>query len=128
MRRGSLIPVSSEAEWDGDALSGGEGMRLYFFDLCWGEDSFLDEEGVAHFDDGSALYYAQRIADKIGRDADYGSLKVQVRSSEGKLLATVAPSEGRGREQFALIGRGRPGLLRDHPENAVPSAATAALT
>jgi len=53
--------------------------------------------------DGSALFYARRIADKIGRDIDYGSLTVEVRSREGKLLATVAPSEGRGCEQFALI-------------------------
>jgi hypothetical protein len=120
--------MSSEAESSGDALPGGDGMRLYFFDLCWGEDTVLDEDGVSHFDDGSALYYAQRIADKIGRDADYGSLKVEVRSSEGKLIATVAPSVGRGREQFALLGRAHPGLFRQHSGNTVPSAGTASLT
>ncbi|PDT84401.1 hypothetical protein [Sinorhizobium sp. BJ1] len=84
-------------------------MQLYFFDLRWGDERFIDEDGIVHFDEGSALYYARRIADKIGRDADYGSLKVEVRSGEGKLLATVAPSEGRGHEQFAFIGRRRPG-------------------
>ncbi|WP_082909653.1 DUF6894 family protein [Sinorhizobium glycinis] len=103
-------------------------MRHYFFDLHWGDEHFLDEEGIAHFDDGSALYYAQRIADRIGRDADYGSLKVQVRSGEGKPLATVAPSEGRGREQFALIGRRSPGVYRHHPESAVSSSGTGAIT
>ncbi|ASY68999.1 DUF6894 family protein [Sinorhizobium fredii] len=102
-------------------------MRHYFFDLHWGDGHFLDEEGIAHFDDGSALYYARRIADKIGRDVDYGSLKVEVRSSEGKLLATVAPSEGRGCEQFALIDRRRPGLFRYQRESAVSAGGTAAL-
>ncbi|APG84595.1 DUF6894 family protein [Sinorhizobium americanum] len=97
-------------------------MRLYFFDLHWGEEQFLDEEGIAHFDEGSALYYAQRIADRIGRDVDYGSLQVKVRSSEGKLLATVSASAGRGREQFALMGRRSPDVLRHHPRSAVPSA------
>ncbi|WP_026623141.1 hypothetical protein [Ensifer sp. WSM1721] len=87
-------------------------MQLYFFDLHWDDERFRDEEGVAHYDEGSALYYAQRIADKIGRDADYGSLRVEVRTSEGILLAIIAPSEGRGCEQFALVGRRHPGLFR----------------
>ncbi|WEX87061.1 hypothetical protein PZN02_003406 [Sinorhizobium garamanticum] len=98
-------------------------MQLYFFDLHWDDERFLDEEGIAHFDEGSALYYAQRIADKIGRDTDYESLKVEMRSSEGILLATVAPSEGRRREQLALIGRRYPGLFRHPPDSAVSSAA-----
>lgn len=102
-------------------------MRHYFFDLHWDDESFIDEEGIAHFDDGSALYYARRIADKIGRDVDYGSLKVEVRLSEGRLLATVAPSGGRGCEQFALIDRRRPGLFRYQRESAVSAGGTAAL-
>jgi hypothetical protein len=64
------------------------------------------------FDEGSALYYARRVADKIGRDADYGSLRVEVRTSEGTLLASIAPSEGRGCEQLALVGRLYPGSFR----------------
>ncbi|WP_139108440.1 MULTISPECIES: hypothetical protein [unclassified Ensifer] len=80
-------------------------MQLYFFDLHWGDEHFVDEDGISHFDEGSALYYGQRIADKIGRDADYGSLKVQVFNSEHRLLATIVPSIGRGREQRALLGR-----------------------
>jgi hypothetical protein len=36
-------------------------------------------------------------------------MKVEVRSSEGKLLVTVVPSEGPGHDQFAFIGRRRPG-------------------
>jgi hypothetical protein len=87
-------------------------VQLYFFDLHWGDERFLDEEGIAHFDEGSALYYARRVADKIGRDADHGSLRVEVRTSEGTLLASIAPSEGRGSEQLALVGRLYPGLLR----------------
>lgn len=101
-------------------------MRHYFFDLHWDDESFIDEEGIAHFADGSALYYARRIADKIGRDVDYGSLRVEVRSSEGKVLATVVPSEGRGCEQFALIARRHPGLFRHRRENAVPPGGTTA--
>ncbi|THK38666.1 hypothetical protein EHS39_07910 [Ensifer sp. MPMI2T] len=98
-------------------------MQLYFFDLRWDDERFLDEEGIAHFDEGSALYYAQRIADTIGRDADYGSLKVEIRSSKGILLATVTPSEGRRREQLALIGRRCPGLFRHQSDGAVSPAA-----
>ncbi|WP_457583218.1 hypothetical protein [Ensifer canadensis] len=87
-------------------------MQVYFFDLYWGDERFVDEDGISHFDEGSALYYGQRIADRIGRDADYGSLKVHVRSGSGELLAIVAPSDGRGREQDALIGRGGLGVFR----------------
>jgi hypothetical protein len=97
-------------------------MQLYFFDLHWGDERFVDEEGVAHFDEGSALYYAQRIADKIGRDSDYRSLKVEVRTSDGRLLATILPSEGRRREQVALIGR-HPGFFRHAADGAARPAA-----
>ena len=83
----------------------GKIVQLYFFDLLWGDEHFVDEDGISHFDEGSALYYGQRIADKIGRDADYGSLKVHVLSSNRKLLATIVPSIGRGIEQRALLGR-----------------------
>ncbi|MDW9568762.1 hypothetical protein GOA98_17000 [Sinorhizobium meliloti] len=99
-------------------------MQLYFFDLHWDDDCFTDDKGILHFDEGSALYYAQRIADRIGRDADYGSLKVRIRSQTGALLATVTPSLGRVAEQDALLGRRRPGLF-PHPFKAglAPSAA-----
>ncbi|MCA1407867.1 hypothetical protein I6F26_27930 [Ensifer sp. IC3342] len=97
-------------------------MQLFFYDLHWDDERFVDEEGIAHFDEGSALYYAQRIADRIGRDADYGSLKVEVRSSRGTLLATVLPSVGRGRERLALVNRRYPGLFRN-PANGAPSPA-----
>ncbi|WOS64428.1 hypothetical protein [Sinorhizobium fredii] len=60
-------------------------------------------------------------------DVDYGSLRVEVRSSEGKLLATVVPSEGRGCEQFALIARRHPGAFRYQRESAVSAGGTAAL-
>lgn len=97
-------------------------VRLYFFDLHWGDECFLDDEGIAHFDEGSALYYAQRIADRIGRDADYGSLRVDVRSSDGVLLATIAPSDGRGWERFALIGRRCPAMFPHTANGALRSA------
>lgn len=93
-------------------------VQVYFFDLYWGDERFVDEDGISHFDEGSALYYGQRIADKIGRDADYGSLKVHVRSGNGALLAVIAPSDGRRREQDALIGRQGLGILR-RPVEAV---------
>lgn len=83
----------------------GKIVQLYFFDLHWGDEHFVDEDGIIHFDEGSALYYGQRIADKIGRDADYGSLKVEVFSSNRRLLATIVPSIGRGGEQRALLAR-----------------------
>ena len=107
-----------------DAHGWGNDMQLYFFDLHWDDDCFTDDEGILHFDEGSALYYAQRIADRIGRDADYGSLKVRIRSQAGALLATVTPSRGRVAEQDALLGRRRPGLF-PHPFKAglAPSAA-----
>ncbi|AHK44397.1 MULTISPECIES: hypothetical protein [Ensifer] len=93
-------------------------VQVYFFDLYWGDERFVDEDGISHFDEGSALYYGQRIADKIGRDADYGSLRVHVRSGSGEILATIAPSDGRGREQDALIGRGSLGVFRRPTETA----------
>ncbi|NVD38562.1 hypothetical protein HT585_06845 [Ensifer sp. HO-A22] len=99
-------------------------VQVYFFDLYWGDERFVDEDGISHFDEGSALYYGQRIADKIGRDADYGSLKVHVRSDNGELLAVIAPSDGRGREQDALIGRHRAGVFR-RPVEAVIALCTA---
>ncbi|ABR60106.1 hypothetical protein GOC91_19000 [Sinorhizobium medicae] len=82
-------------------------MQLYFFDLHWDDECFADDEGILHFDEGSALYYGQRIADRIGRDVDYGSLKVRVRSEAGVMLAALTPSQGRGVEQDALLGRNR---------------------
>lgn len=80
-------------------------MEHYFFDLHFGNEQVVDEEGVDHFDVGSAVYYGQTIADKIGRDSDYRSLTVHVRTVEGSLLAIVAASAGRGFEQMALMGR-----------------------
>ncbi|HEV7320963.1 MAG TPA: hypothetical protein VGO04_20385 [Ensifer sp.] len=79
-------------------------MQRYFFDLHWDDEHVVDEDGINHFDEGSALYYGQRIADKIGRDADYGSLKVEVFNSAHRLLATILPSIGRRHEQQALLG------------------------
>ncbi|WP_426124041.1 DUF6894 family protein [Pararhizobium sp. PWRC1-1] len=80
-------------------------MEHYFFDLHFGGEQVVDEDGVDHFDVGSAVYYGQRIADKIGRDSDYRSLTVHVRTFDGPVLAIVAASAGRGYEQLALIGR-----------------------
>jgi hypothetical protein len=80
-------------------------VEHYFFDLHFGDEQVVDEDGVDHFDVGSAVYYGQRIADKIGRDGDCRSLKVHVRAPDGCILAIVAASAGRGYEQVALIGR-----------------------
>lgn len=84
---------------------GGSIVQHYFFDLHFGDEQVVDEDGIDHFDEGSAVYYGQRIADKIGRDANYTSLKVHVRSPDGCVLAIIAASAGRGCEQVALIGR-----------------------
>lgn len=84
---------------------GGSIVQHYFFDLHFGDEHVVDEDGIDHFDEGSAVYYGQRIADKIGRDANYASLKVHVRSPDGCVLAIIAASAGRGCEQVALTGR-----------------------
>lgn len=89
----------------------GKIVQLYFFDLHWGDEHFVDEDGISHFDEGSALYYGQRIADKIGRDVDYGSLRVEVFSGDHRLLATIVPSVGRGGEQGALLARRHAGAV-----------------
>ena len=115
----------ARARWENpEHADRGSDVRLYFFDLRWGDECFVDEEGIAHFDEGSALYYAQRIADRIGRDADYRSLCVEVRSSAGGLLATVTPSSGRGGEQVALVGRRHPGLFSQMANGGPRSTAT----
>lgn len=80
-------------------------MEHYFFDLHFDGEQMIDDEGVDHFDTGSALYYGQQIADRIGRDADYSALKVKVRATDGMVIATLAASSGRGRERTALMGR-----------------------
>ncbi|WP_438750458.1 DUF6894 family protein [Pararhizobium sp. O133] len=80
-------------------------MEHYFFDLHFGGEQVVDDEGVDHFDVGSAVYYGQQIADRIGRDADYRSLAVHIRTFEGSLLAVLTASAGRGLEQRALMGR-----------------------
>lgn len=97
--------MEQTGEISGGAGAWGSGMQHYFFDLHWDGEQVVDEDGVDHFDDGSAVYYGQRIADKIGRDADYRSLKVHVRAPDGCVLAIIAASAGRVCEQEALIGR-----------------------
>lgn len=89
----------------GDAGFRGSTVEHYFFDLHFGDEQVVDDEGVDHFDVGSAVYYGQRIADRIGRDADYRSLSVHIRTDEGALLAILTASAGRGLEQRALMGR-----------------------
>ena len=64
-------------------------MQVYFFDLNVGGEEFLDEDGVAHFDEGSALYYGQMIASRIGRDPDFNGVRVQVRTANGLLLGSI---------------------------------------
>ncbi|HEV7305860.1 DUF6894 family protein [Ensifer sp.] len=86
-------------------------MQRYFFDLQWDGERFVDDDGIHHFDEGSAIYYGQRIADRIGRDSDYSSLTVLVHSANRKLLATIRPSVGRGGEQRALLARRHVGTL-----------------
>jgi hypothetical protein len=69
-------------------------VQQYFFDLHWGEQFMVDDEGVGHFDEGSALYYGRTIADRIARDRAFSALEVHILSSERKLLAVVSALAG----------------------------------
>ena len=101
----SLMPTSPPEIVPAAQGIRGSGVQHYFFDLHFDGEQVVDEDGIDHFDVGSALFYGQRIADRIGRDADHRSLKVHVRTLDGSILAIVAASAGRAREQMALLGR-----------------------
>ncbi|MFM2278215.1 MAG: hypothetical protein RLZZ444_446, partial [Pseudomonadota bacterium] len=51
-------------------------MRHYFFDLVMEDERVVDEDGIDYFDEGSALYYGQMVADRLARDNAEAALKV----------------------------------------------------
>ena len=50
-----------------------------------------DEDGTGHFDDGSAIYYARVVANRLARCGRYESVRVNVRDAGGRLLTIVVP-------------------------------------
>jgi len=67
-------------------------MQTYFFDICWNDETVADDEGTAHFDDGSAIYYGRIVASRIARCDNLETVLVQVRDDQGRLLSIVRPS------------------------------------
>lgn len=66
-------------------------MQNYFFDICWNNETVVDDEGTGHFDDGSAVYYARTVASRVARCGNGESVRVHVRDSQGRLLSIVTP-------------------------------------
>ena len=66
-------------------------MEHYFFDICWNDETVVDDEGTAHFDDGSAIYYGRTVASRIARCGSGESVRIHVRDSRGRLLSIVTP-------------------------------------
>jgi hypothetical protein len=69
-------------------------MQHYFFDICWNDETVVDEEGTGHFDDGSAIYYGRTVASRVARGGDGEAIRVHVRDGHGRLLSIVTPGTG----------------------------------
>ena len=54
-------------------------------------ETIADEDGTGHFDDGSAIYYARVVANRLARCGRYESVRVNVRDAGGRLLTIVVP-------------------------------------
>ena len=67
-------------------------MQLYFFDIHFKGETITDEEGARHFDDGSAIYYARTIANRISRTDNGDMVRVHIRDSHNRLLTIAIPS------------------------------------
>lgn len=70
-------------------------MQTYFFDICWNEETFIDDEGTVHFDEGSAMYYGRTVARRLARCGNGESVRIQVRDEDGRLLSIVTPGTHR---------------------------------
>lgn len=66
-------------------------MQHYFYDILWDGETMTDEEGVSHFDDGSAIYYGRTVATRIARCGKGERVRVHVRDTHGRLLSIVTP-------------------------------------
>jgi hypothetical protein len=73
-----------------DHDTGGGIVQTYYFDLYWNGGHVVDEDGVGHFDEGSAMYYGKKIAERILRDPDYRAFEVHVLTDTGLLLGVIA--------------------------------------
>jgi hypothetical protein len=69
----------------------GPTMQTYFYDIHWDRETFTDEEGTSHFDDGSAVYYARIVASRIARCGKGERVRVHVRDMQGRLLSIQCP-------------------------------------
>jgi hypothetical protein len=67
-------------------------MQTYFFDINWNGEMLQDDDGASHFDEGSALYYARVIANRLARGADEAAIRIHVRMGDGRPFAIVSPT------------------------------------
>jgi hypothetical protein len=67
-------------------------MQTYFFDIFWNGERLQDDEGASHFDEGSALYYARVIANRLARGADGAAIRIHIRLGEDRPFAIVSPT------------------------------------
>lgn len=67
-------------------------MQTYYFDIHWNGERLQDEDGALHFDEGSALYYARVIANRLARGADEAAIRIHVRAADSRLFAIVSPT------------------------------------
>ena len=66
-------------------------MQHYFFDICWDGETVTDDEGASHYDDGSAVFYAGTVANRLARCGKLEAVRVHVRDDRGRLLSIVVP-------------------------------------
>jgi hypothetical protein len=66
-------------------------MQHYYFDICWDGETLTDDEGASHYDDGSAVFYAGTVANRLARCGRIEAVRVHVRDDRGRLLSIVVP-------------------------------------
>jgi hypothetical protein len=69
----------------------GPDMQHYYFDICWDGETVTDDEGTSHYDDGSAVFYAGTVANRLARCGKLEAVRVHVRDDRGRLLSIVVP-------------------------------------
>jgi hypothetical protein len=67
-------------------------MQTYFFDINWNGELLQDDEGALHFDEGSALYYARVIANRLARGSDEAAIRIRIRLDDSRIFAIVSPT------------------------------------
>lgn len=86
-------------------------MQHYFFDIQWNSETVLDDEGTEHFDEGSALYYARVIANRLSRAGRGDLVQIHVRQGNGRLLGTMTANQND--PEFRKLARVRAIVERD---------------